>query len=365
MNDIEKNKQAGKKDGIWAMEDEVAKAVCGKNVKVKKQTKERDYGGKFVLMLFGVLVFAFLVGVAVFFAAVRGEEQLMVPDVCGKDVISALLELQEKELYPRIQLRYADMAVDRGIVLEQDPPAGTIVKAGRRIRLVVSQGVMINNLEDYRGRSVETVRAEIQTLLSSDLPSVTIKEPFMYEYSHEPAGTILDQRPAPGSSLASGTVLEFVVSRGVEKALLKTPKFTGLSLTEALDLIGKTKVDFVFKTRPVMENEKAETVVEQSPLPDIEIEADTRVSLTFASPEKIAEGDVFSLFRYNLAKNPYPLRTRLDVQSPSGERRTLLQTDFPGGEFAVPYKLSAGSVLILSMLGRDLYQEAVSVPAEF
>ncbi|MDR2193356.1 MAG: PASTA domain-containing protein [Treponema sp.] len=345
MNEGKKSKQAEQKDGTG--------------------TKESGSYGKFVFMLFGVLVFASLAGTAVFFAAVRGEEQIMVPDVCGKDIISVLLELQEKELYPRIQLRYADMAADRGVVLEQDPPAGTIVKAGRRIRLVVNQGVMINSLEDYRGRSVETVRAEMQTLLSSDLPAVTIKEPFMYEYSHEPAGTILDQRPTPGSSITSGTVLEFVVSRGTEKALIKTPKFTGLSLREALELIGKTKVDFVFKTRPAMENEKAETIVEQLPLPDIEIEADTRVLLTFTNPEKIAEGEVFSLFRYNLAKNPYPLSTRLDVRLPSGERQTLLQTGFPGGEYTVPYKLPAGSILILSMLERELYRETVSAPTEF
>ncbi|MDR2792284.1 MAG: PASTA domain-containing protein [Treponema sp.] len=349
------------------MNDGERSEKIGERVKGKKQPKESGSGRMLIFMLFGVLVFASLVGTAVFFAAVRGEEQLMVPDVRGKDIISALLELQEKELYPRIQLRYADTAIDRGIVLEQDPLAGAIVKAGRRIRLVVSQGVMINSLEDYRGRPVETVGAEIQTLLSSDLSTVTVKEPFIYEYSHEPVGTILDQRPTPGSSITAGTVLEFVVSRGTEseKALLKTPKFVGLSLREAFDLIGKTRVDFVFKTRPAMENEKAETVVEQSPLPNIEIEADTRILLTFASPEKIVEGEAFSLFRYNMAKNPYPMKTSLDVRLPSGERQTLLQTDFQGGEFAVPYKLSAGSVLILSMLGRDLYQETVYAPAEF
>jgi beta-lactam-binding protein with PASTA domain len=316
-------------------------------------------------MALGALAFAFLVGLAVFFAAVQGEEQIMTPDVCGKDIVDALLELQEKELYPRIQLRRPDTAVGRGIVLEQDPPAGAIVKAGRRVRLVVSQGVMINNMEDYRGRSIETVRAEMQALLSSNLPSVSIKEPFMYEYSHEPAGVILEQHPEPGSSINSSTVLEFVVSRGNGREPIKTPKFTGLSVKEALDLIGETNVDFVFKTRPVLENEKAETVVEQSPLPDIEIEADARITLTVASPEKAAEGEVFSLFTYTMTKNPYPLKTLLSAQLPSGERQILLETTFSGGELAVPYKLPSGSVIILSLLGRELHREIVSAPALF
>ncbi|MDR2782595.1 MAG: PASTA domain-containing protein [Treponema sp.] len=322
-------------------------------------------GGIIVFISLGVLVFAFLVGLAIFFAAVQGEEQIMTPDVCGKDIVDALIELQKMELYPRIHLRYPDAAEARGIVLEQDPPAGTIVKAGRRVRLVISQGVMINSIEDYRGRSIETVRAEMQVLLSSDLPSIVIKEPFMYEYSHEPAGVILEQRPEPGSSISSSTVLEFVVSRGDGQAPIKTPKFTGLSVKAALDLIGKTNVDFAFKTRPVLENEKAETIVEQSPLPGIEIEAGVRITLTVATPNKMAEGEVFSLFTYAMSKNPYPLKTILDAQLPSGERKILLETSFSGGELTVPYKLPSGSVIILSILGRELHRETVSAPFAF
>lgn len=48
--------------------------------------------------------------------------------------------MQVKELYPKIQLRYSDVPGDKGMILEQNPVAGTIVKASRRIDLVVSRG---------------------------------------------------------------------------------------------------------------------------------------------------------------------------------------------------------------------------------
>jgi beta-lactam-binding protein with PASTA domain len=83
----------------------------------------------------------------VFFSALKGAEQTMVPDVRGKPLIESLLELQQKELYPRIEVRYASQTPVRGIVLEQDPIAGTIVKAGRRIRLVVSRGPEIDDAD--------------------------------------------------------------------------------------------------------------------------------------------------------------------------------------------------------------------------
>jgi beta-lactam-binding protein with PASTA domain len=332
----------------------------------KNRKKNGGATKTFVFMTLGLLAFTLLIGGAIFSFAVRGAEQTMVPDVCGKDIIAALLELQEKELYPQIQVRFSSIAAERGVVLEQEPAAGTIVKAGRRIRLTISQGAVINRVEDYRGRSIDEARAEIQAVFAgADRPAVTVKEPFMYEYAPEPAGTILRQHPDPGSSLAGAATLEFVVSLGMERAMVKTPGFTGLSLKDALALIGKTNTDFSFSLRPAQDKEKGETVVDQSPLPEIEMEANTRVKLTLTSPEKTARDEVFSLFKYSLPKNPYPIAVKLDVLRPFGERETLLKTKFSGGELTVPYKLPIGSVLILSMLDRELHRETVSAPIEF
>ena len=73
---------------------------------------------------------------------------------------------------------------------------------------------------------------------------------------------------------------------------------------------------------------------------------------------------VFGLFRYNMAKNPYPLSLRLEAQLPSGERRRLLATEYSGGTLTVPYELPIGSVLILSMLNREIHRETVFLPVE-
>jgi len=94
----------------------------------------------FIFTVFGLVIFVGIIAVSVFFYAVHGEEQTMVPDVTGKELTEALLELQVKELYPRLQLRYSQTSRDKGFILEQEPKPGTIVKAGRRIRLIVSRG---------------------------------------------------------------------------------------------------------------------------------------------------------------------------------------------------------------------------------
>ena len=99
-----------------------------------------------IVVLLGVVVFTGLAAIISFFLALRGEEPTLVPRVEGLELATALVKLQEKELYPRISLRFSDDSNTKGTILEQDPPAGAIVKAGRRIELVVSRGTAIDRI---------------------------------------------------------------------------------------------------------------------------------------------------------------------------------------------------------------------------
>jgi beta-lactam-binding protein with PASTA domain len=327
----------------------------------------------FISFAIGLIVFVGVIALTVFFVAIRGAEQTMVPDVRGLELTEALLELQVKELYPRIQLRYSQSASDRGRILEQSPEPGTIVKAGRRIRLVVSQGVVITNMENYVGRNIDEVRVDIQTLFASaggyagtiaGLPLLSLKEPFMYQYSPEAPGSILQQSPEPGSPISGPTVLELVISRGLEKEMIAIPELTGLSIDAALAIIGETGAPFSFSRRPPRSGEKPETVLSQSPAAGTIAAATTELSLVISEPVELAEDEVFDLFSYNLPPNPYPMPVSLEAILPAGESRLLVTVNHPGGKFVVPYRLPAGSTLILSMLNRELYREEIAFPAE-
>jgi beta-lactam-binding protein with PASTA domain len=325
----------------------------------------------FLVMAAGIIVFVGIVALGIFFIAVRGAEQTMVPDVRGKDLTEALLELQVKELYPRIQVRYSQSSRDRGLILEQEPGAGTIVKAGRRIRLVVSQGAMINSVENYIGRNIDEVRMDLQTLLAGNLtgagsarPLISLKESFMYEYSDEAPGIILQQNPPPGTEISGPTELEFVVSQGAENIFRTVPGLTGLSINEALELLGGAHFDFEFSQRPPRGGEPGGTVVYQNPAGDSAAAANTRIQITVNAPGDLESGEVFKIFSYTIPENPYPLPVRLEALLPSGERRRLISVDYPGGIFTVPYRLPAGAELILTMVNREIYRETVSPPAD-
>jgi beta-lactam-binding protein with PASTA domain len=323
----------------------------------------------FISMAFGLMAFVGVIAVSVFFIAVRGAEQTMVPEVRGKELTEALLELQTKELYPRIQLRYSQSSWDKGLILEQEPRAGTIVKAGRRIRLVVSRGVMINTVENYLGRNIDEVRMELRTLAAEASSGggqslFTLEEPFMYEYSSEPAGLILQQKPEPGTGISGPTTLEFVVSRGPRETIQAIPGLAGLSIEEALAGIAQSGINFIFSQREPDEGEEGGIVVSQEPPGDSRVPVGTRVQFLVTPPEKLEAGEVFAIFRYRIPENPYPLSVRLEALLPSGERRQLIAVNYRGGEFTVPYRLPIGTELSLFMLNREMHRETVSVPLD-
>ncbi|MDR2601550.1 MAG: PASTA domain-containing protein [Spirochaetaceae bacterium] len=316
--------------------------------------------GAFFLSALVLLGFTAAVAMVVFFLTVRGPEQTMVPNVVGKDIIEALLEMQQKELYPQIQLRFSQSALDKNKILEQDPRHGAIVKAGRRIRLVVSQGVQISRVENYIGRNLTEVRAEIQTYASGgETPVISIKEPVMYEISAKSPGTILEQSPSSGTGISGPIAISFVVSRGKDEDAA-VPALVGLGLREAVAEIKKSGVTAVFSLRDGGRG-AAETVVSQNPAAGVVISKSKTVLVTIAAPapSSLLESEVFGLFEYELAPNPFPVETKLEALFPGGSREELAAFNHAGGLFTFPYRVPSGTVLILSMLDSEIYRETV------
>jgi beta-lactam-binding protein with PASTA domain len=316
----------------------------------------------FISLTLGLLLFVSMIALSVFFVAVRGKEQVMVPDVAGEELTQALLELQDKELYPRIDLRITDFAEDRGIILEQEPEAGTIVKAERRINLVVGTGPALDRVVNYIGKNINDVRSELAAM-NSQSGLISLKEPFIFQYAPEESGTVLQQKPPANTDITGPTVLELVVSRGPENVRITVPDMVNLPLSEALEKISQTKINFIFSMRPPSEGENPETVISQNPRGGTEIGSADKVSITITAPEASA-GETAGLFTYNLPVNPYPLAVTVDAELPNGTRRRLVNVNHTGGQFNLPYRLPEGSSLVLSMLNRELYRERIGRTVE-
>jgi beta-lactam-binding protein with PASTA domain len=300
-----------------------------------------------------VIVIMVVAGLSAFFLTLRGAEQTMVPDVRGMELAQALVRMQEKELYPRISLRFTDDPGERGTVVEQSPSSGAIVKAGRRVQLTVSRGAVADKVENYVGQDVNEVKIHLQTVFAGSRPLLSIKEPIAYVFDRSPAGTILEQKPAPGAEIGGPTALELWVSRGPEKAQIRMPDLSGISMEDALLQVEKEDLVVSFSMRKAVKGERQGAVASQTPAPGSMIAASSRVSVTVTEPAS-AKGMVAGVYKCSLPEYPYPLRVSLEALGPSGDRSPILTVEHPGGIFSAPYFLSAGSFLVLTVLDREV-----------
>ncbi|MCL2609786.1 MAG: penicillin-binding protein, partial [Treponema sp.] len=229
------------------------------------------------------------------------------------------------------------------------------VKAGRRVRLVVSQGAVINRVESFLDRELAEVRKELPGRTST----LFVAEPVMYRQSDKPAGTILQQSPETGAALSGPAALHLVVSAGRGNAGTTVPGFAGLEPAGALERAGVAGLFLEFAAGEAGEGETAGTVIAQSPPEGASAGSDTRISLTVAAPAALQDGEVFGIFGYAMQELPFPLPVRLQAGLPSGNVVLLAELDFPGGWFSLPFTLPVGSVLTLSALGVAVHSEVV------
>ncbi len=313
--------------------------------------------GKFlVLTCLGSLVLMGAICVAVFFIAVKGPEEVLVPDVVGKPLADGLLEMQVKELFPKIQLRYSNTPGDEGLILEQNPPAGSIVKASRYMNLVVSRGVVIDQVEDYIGMNLDDLRIKLQTLFSgSTKPLIVLDEP-MYKADAAEAGTILDQEPVAGTQISQPVTVKLVVSRGPAYEKTRVPNLLGMSVNDVLTQMARSKIifDFTASYEPAVGDgaEKTGIIVSQQKSDEF-ITNYARISAEFRLPSQQVNGNMYGIFATTLQHYPYPLSMKLEAISPDGEQYTLVSFSHPGGSLTIPYAVPAGTNLVLFVENRE------------
>ena len=317
--------------------------------------------GKTIVITSLVMLIVFIaVSTLVFFISLKSAEQVMVPNVVGKDLPEALLDLQARELYPRIQLRYSQKADEKGLILEQEPSPGAIVKGGKRIELVVSQGTVIDTVQNYIGENIEDVQNRIRELFTSGSRQyLRIKQPYLTKYSAEPAGTILEQEPAAGTPISNNMELTFVVSKGTQAETTKVPDMRGADLKKIYHVMQRAAVTFSF-TSDGAAGAAGIAVQQQSVAAQSEVPVFSPVELTVSLPGS-ADGMVSGILKTTLAEFPYPFTLSLYAAYPNGDKELLASFRHPGGACSVPYAVPEGTQLSLEVLSKEVYVQTVSV----
>lgn len=308
--------------------------------------------------LAAVLVMAFA-AFAIFFNNAKGAEKVLVPNVIGKSLEDALLELQVKELYPKINLRYSETPGDEGTILDQSPSAGAIVKGYSRVSLVVSRGVVVDKVEEYVGMNIDEVQMRLQTLFAGQTRPLIVLATPEYKPDLSNAGTVLEQDPPAGTSISEPVTVQLIVSRGPNYENTKAPWVMGQSVNDLLQTIARSKIVFDISGHIAEEGEKAGTVVNQQRFDSEYVPNYTRVTVEMALPEELND-NVYGIFTEKLAEYPYPVPMKLEAVPDEGDAYTILSFSHPGGNLTIPYAVPRGTTLVLTVVDKVTSRKTVN-----
>ncbi|MBC7327493.1 PASTA domain-containing protein [bacterium] len=150
------------------------------------------------------LLFLFLYA----FLGVGKPAETVVPDLRGKTLEDAQYLLAKNGLKLGEIIEKESETLPQGYIISTQPPAGNLVRKGRKINLIVSTGAPYVVLPDLRSLEEERARKLLEDLGLqigdvSYVPDRTI-----------PFGQVISQSPAPQSRVAKGTQVNLKVSLG-------------------------------------------------------------------------------------------------------------------------------------------------------
>ena len=154
--------------------------------------------------------------------------EYVVPDLVGKTAREAFLLLRDTGLGLEVE-EGNDPSRPKEVVLEQDPPPGTRLRAGRVVRLVLNQARLVP-VPDLRGLP----RAEAEDRLSGlgfQVGRVAAVE------AEEAAGTVLATSPPAGTPMAYGARVDLLVAGERSGERVVVPRLVGLKREDALFLL--------------------------------------------------------------------------------------------------------------------------------
>lgn len=134
----------------------------------------------------------------------QGPQRIPVPDVVGYDQPIATTLMEAAGL--RVSVDSAQTAAPKGVVVNTRPPAGRPLVPGTRVILVVSVGAPTIRIPDLTGLTLEEARAALE---QAGLALGT----YFRRTSDQRPGTVIEQRPLPGTLSAPGVAVDVILAR--------------------------------------------------------------------------------------------------------------------------------------------------------
>jgi beta-lactam-binding protein with PASTA domain len=136
------------------------------------------------------------------------SELVTIPDLRGKKLDEAKSELANKKTSLIVQGSQFDNSYEKGMIIFQEPSAGSRFKVNRTVKVILSGGSEKASIPKFEGRSLEWAS---QALRETGLRKGRISQIHTPQYA---AGRIISQQPAAAEIVGRNTPVNFLVSQG-------------------------------------------------------------------------------------------------------------------------------------------------------
>ena len=220
--------------------------------------------------LVGILLVLGAVGALAYLLLGGGGKTYAVPQVQGLSQQKAVALVKANHLRAKVVMQ-TNATVKPGHVISSNPQFGNLEPANTLVTLFVSSGPKLVKVPNLVNQNV----SQAQTALTSAglTPSVRTNS-----NSTRPAGTVIKQNPAAGTSVKAGTTVYLVVSGGG----VQVPNEIGQTLQAAQGALQADGLTYTIKYVPATGDTTPGTVIGMSPNPGTVVPTGTSITLRVA-----------------------------------------------------------------------------------
>jgi eukaryotic-like serine/threonine-protein kinase len=254
----------------------------GEVVKEKKPEKPKKKRNWWLIILISLLLLGGA-GIAAFtmMPSIFYVEEVNVPDVAGEEYVDAFDSLRAEGLEVKRQEVF-DPEIEEGLVVRQDPSAGTKVKQQAIVTLFVSKGPEKENMPDVEGYNIEDAK---ERLKEDGFSQININ----YEESDtEPEGTVLEQSPDRDEKVTPAeTEVTLTVSSGTPS--VQVENLIGASEQDVKTFTENAGLTVEF-SKEFSDTVEKGRVISQDPSPFTQVEKGATISVVLSDgPEESEE----------------------------------------------------------------------------
>ena len=247
---------------------------------------------------------------------IKSEDTVIVPDLVGKDVVSALELLTDLQLNTKVNGSEYSQQYPKNHVTFQEPEPGSEIKKDRDVRIIISKGTRnilmpkLITLSQQQARMIMEENGIFQGHLSQAFSSDAENDQIMV------------QVPAAGAMITRGASVDLLVSMGPRPAELKMPDLSGLSLDKAVFRIEKTNLALGAIRSQFHKHKPRNIIIRQEPLAGYRVIENSPVHLIINRPPgKSMKGGLHrplygSLLQHDINNGFLKKRVRVELETP-------------------------------------------------